>query len=185
MTETLITISARADGDRLPGCVGGPLPGVEVRLSEVDDELWVRGPTLFDGYLRQPDVTAASFTPDGWFRTGDVAAMDDAGRYQIIGRAATDLIKSGGYRIGAGEVEDALLAHHGVREAAVIGVPHADLGQEIVAYVVADGVGGPELVDFVAGQLSAHKRPRRVHLVEELPRNAMGKIQKQMLRARR
>jgi fatty acid CoA ligase FadD36 len=194
MTETLITVSARADGPRRPGTVGVPLPGVRTRLADEHGgalpadgvamgELQVAGPTLFDGYLGRPDADAATRTPDGWFRTGDVATIDPDGWHRIVGRAATDLIKSGGYRIGAGEVEDALLAHPGVREAAVVGTPHPDLGQQITAYVVGDGVDGPELIDFVARHLSAHKRPREVRLVDALPRNALGKVQKTRLAA--
>ncbi|MEQ4300121.1 acyl-CoA synthetase [Plantactinospora sp. B6F1] len=194
MTETLITISTRVDGERRPGHVGLPLSGVESRL--VDDagavlpadgesigELQVRGPTLFSGYLGLPEVTAAAYAPDGWFRTGDVATVASDGQHRIVGRASIDLIKSGGYRIGAGEVENMLLAHPGVREAAVVGAPHPDLGQEVVAYVVGDGVTPETLIEFVATGLSRHKRPRRVHLVDALPRNAMGKVQKRQLLA--
>ncbi|MFJ2959842.1 acyl-CoA synthetase [Streptomyces sp. NBC_00669] len=184
MTETLITVSARADGPRAPGAVGVPLPGIATRIAESADgigELQLTGPTLFDGYLGRPEATAAAYTDDGWFRTGDIAAIDPDGTHRIVGRASTDLIKSGGYRIGAGEVENALLAHPAVREAAVVGAPHADLGQEIVAYVVADGVSASELTDFVATRLSVHKRPRQVRFLGELPRNAMGKPQKRLL----
>ncbi|MEV0265876.1 acyl-CoA synthetase [Streptomyces sp. NPDC050617] len=185
MTETLITVAARADGERRPGFVGTPIAGVRTRIAAEPGaeigELEISGPTLFDGYLGRPESTAAAFTADGWFRTGDIAAIEADGAHRIVGRASTDLIKSGGYRIGAGEVENALLDHPAVREAAVVGVPHEDLGQEIVAYVVADGVGDGELIDFVAGRLSAHKRPRRVRFIEELPRNAMGKPQKKLL----
>jgi fatty acid CoA ligase FadD36 len=186
MTETLITVSARAGGPRRPGHVGTALPGVQTRLapgcgSDGVAELEVRGNTLFSGYLNRPDATAASFTVDGWFRTGDLATIDPDGGHRILGRSATDLIKCGGYRVGAGEVEDVLLAHPAVAEAAVVGAPHDDLGQEIVAYVVAPGASPQDLVDFVAGRLSVHKRPRRVHLVDELPRNPMGKVQKARL----
>jgi fatty acid CoA ligase FadD36 len=192
MTETLITVSARADGPRRAGTVGLPLPGVRTRVVDERDEavptdgvamgeLQVRGDTLFDGYLHRPDADAASRTPDGWFRTGDVATIGPDGWHRIVGRAATDLIKSGGYRIGAGEVEDALLAHPGVREAAVVGTPHPDLGQQVTAFVVGDGVREAELIEFVARQLSVHKRPRQVLLVDDLPRNAMGKVQKTLL----
>jgi fatty acid CoA ligase FadD36 len=181
MTETLITVSARADGPRRPGYVGTPVAGVQTRVAGDDGELEVRGTTMFDGYLNQPEATAASFTPDGWFRTGDAAVIEEGGAHRIVGRLSTDLIKSGGYRIGAGEVEHALLAHPAVREAAVVGVAHGDLGQEIVAYVVAEGVSEGQLIDFVASGLSVHKRPRRVHLVDSLPRNAMGKVQKKLL----
>jgi len=144
-------------------------------------ELEVHAAALFDGYLGRPDATAAAFTGDGWFRTGDIATIGHDGMHRIVGRASVDLIKSGGYRIGAGEVEDALLAHASVREAAVVGVPHDDLGQEIVAYVVADGVTEAALVAFTAERLSWHKRPRRIVFLDELPRNALGKVRKQSL----
>lgn len=186
MTETLITVSTRAFGERRPGFVGLPLSGIGTRIAAEEGaeigELQLFGPTLFDGYLGRPEATADSFTDDGWFRTGDIAAIDPAdGMHRIVGRASTDLIKSGGYRIGAGEVENALLDHPAVQEAAVVGVPHEDLGQEIVAYVVADGVEEKALIDFVAAHLSVHKRPRRVRFLDALPRNAMGKPQKKLL----
>ncbi|MFC5722150.1 acyl-CoA synthetase [Streptomyces gamaensis] len=184
MTETLITVSARADGERRPGTVGTPLPGVRTRIAQEAGgigELEVSGPTLFTGYLGRPQATAAAHTADGWFRTGDIAAVEADGTHRIVGRASTDLIKSGGYRIGAGEVENALLDHPAVAEAAVVGVSHDDLGQEIVAYVVAEGVSERALIDFVAERLSAHKRPRRVRFLDALPRNAMGKPQKRLL----
>ncbi|WP_413101611.1 acyl-CoA synthetase [Streptomyces sp. Inha503] len=185
MTETLITISTRADGERRPGYVGTPLSGIRTRIAAEEGaeigELQLTGPTLFDGYLNRAEATAGSYTEDGWFRTGDIAAIDPDGFHRIVGRASTDMIKSGGYRIGAGEVENALLDHPAVREAAVVGAPHEDLGQEIVAYVVADGIGEKELIDFVASQLSVHKRPRKVRFLEALPRNAMGKPQKKLL----
>ncbi|MBA8953651.1 acyl-CoA synthetase [Actinomadura namibiensis] len=193
MTETLITVSARAGGERRPGQVGLPLAGVATRLAaedgsavphdgETPGELHVRAPMVFGGYLNRPDATAEAFTPDGWFRTGDIAVVGPDGWHRIVGRASTDLIKSGGYRIGAGEVEDALLAHPAVREAAVVGTPHDDLGEQVTAYVVAEGVGERQLIDFVAGRLSAHKRPRVVYLVGSLPRNAMGKVVKTRLK---
>ncbi|KAB2363750.1 acyl-CoA synthetase [Actinomadura montaniterrae] len=192
MTETLITVSARADGERRPGYVGLPLPGIETRLAaengdpvphdgETPGELHVRARHPFKGYLNRPEATAKSFTPDGWFRTGDIATIGPDGWHRIVGRASTDLIKSGGYRIGAGEVENALLAHPAVREAAVAGTPHDDLGEQVTAYIVADGVTERQLIDFVAGRLSVHKRPRVVHLVDALPRNAMGKVVKTRL----
>ncbi|BCQ08154.1 acyl-CoA synthetase [Mycobacterium heckeshornense] len=190
-TESLITLSTRADGERRPGWVGLPLAGVQTRL--VDDDghpaphdgetiakLQVRGATLFDGYLNRPDATAEVFDSDGWYRTGDVAAVDSGGMHRIVGRESVDLIKSGGYRVGAGEVEAALLGHPGVAEAAVVGVPDDDLGQRIVAFVV--GEAQPQmLIDYVAQQLSVHKRPREVRVVERLPRNAMGKVLKKEL----
>ncbi|MCT7656979.1 acyl-CoA synthetase [Mycobacterium deserti] len=190
-TETLITISTLADGERRPGWVGLPLRGIETRL--VDEQgglvphdaesigaLQVRGPTMFDGYLNRPDATADALDSDGWYRTGDVAVIDADGMHRIVGRESVDLIKSGGYRIGAGEIETALLGHPGVVEAAVVGLPDDDLGQRIVAFVVGDAE--PQaLTDYVAQQLSVHKRPREVRLVESLPRNAMGKVLKKEL----
>jgi fatty acid CoA ligase FadD36 len=196
MTETLITLSTRADDPaRRPGIVGGPIGPtgvVETRLVADDGspaqrdgdtigELQVRGATVFSGYLGRPDATAASFTTDGWFRTGDLAVIEPEGAHRIVGRASIDLIKSGGFRIGAGEVENALLAHPAVREAAVVGVPDDDLGQRVAAFVVADGVVEAELVDFVARTLSMHKRPRSIAFVDALPRNAMGKVRKDLL----
>jgi malonyl-CoA/methylmalonyl-CoA synthetase len=198
MTETLMNTSVRADGEPRAGTVGVPLPGVGLRLVEEDGsaipscdgetvgEIQVRGPNLFTGYLNRPDATEAAFTADGWFRTGDMAVRDPDGYVRIVGRKATDLIKSGGYKIGAGEIENALLEHPGVREAAVTGEPDPDLGERIVAWVVpADPQSPPsaqELADHVAGRLSPHKRPRVVHHLESLPRNDMGKIMKRALK---
>jgi fatty acid CoA ligase FadD36 len=192
MTETLITVSGRAAEGRRAGWVGRPLPGVQTRLVDEDGhslpldgetvgELEVLAPTTMSGYLNRPEETSAVFTTDGWIRTGDAACVAADGWHHIVGRQSTDLIKSGGFRIGAGEVEQALLSHPAVREAAVVGRPDADLGQAVVGFVVASGVTGDELCQFVARTLSVHKRPRRVVLVDELPRNAMGKVQKQLL----
>ncbi|MEU6014526.1 acyl-CoA synthetase [Streptomyces sp. NPDC047515] len=195
MTETLMNTGVRADGEPRPGTVGAPLRGVELRLVEEDGtvltdpdaigEIQVRGPNLFTGYLNRPDATAAALTGDGWFRTGDMATRDPDGYVRIVGRKATDLIKSGGYKIGAGEIENALLDHPGVREAAVTGEPDPDLGERIVAWVVpADPTAPPAedaLADHVAAQLAPHKRPRTVRYLETLPRNDLGKIMKRSL----
>ncbi|MCW7943507.1 acyl-CoA synthetase [Streptomyces hygroscopicus] len=197
MTETLMNTSVRADGEPRPGTVGVPLPGVELRLVEEDGspitvydgetvgEIQVRGPNLFTGYLNRPEATAAAFTADGWFRTGDMAVREADGYVRIVGRKATDLIKSGGYKIGAGEIENALLEHPGVREAAVTGEPDEDLGERIVAWVVPTDPGAPpgaeELADHVARRLAPHKRPRVVRHLDALPRNEMGKIMKRAL----
>jgi len=191
MTETLITVSTRADGERRPGWVGYPIVGVESRL--VDDsgsviahdgetigELQIRGATMFDEYLNRPDATAASMDGD-WFKTGDAAVIDAGGFHRIVGRQSVDIIKTGGFKVGAGEVEAALLTHPAVAEAAVIGVSDADLGQRIVAFVVCSAVDEPTLINHVAALLSVHKRPREVRIVEVLPRNAMGKVQKSLL----
>jgi malonyl-CoA/methylmalonyl-CoA synthetase len=197
MSETLMNTSIRADGDRRAGYVGPPLDGVEIRLLDdagepidaADDEtigeIAVRGPNLFLGYLNRPDATAEAVV-DGWFRTGDLATRAPDGYIRIVGRRATDLIKSGGFKIGAGEIEGALLEHPDVREAAVTGEPDPDLGERIVAWIVPGDGASPsteELADHVASLLTPHKRPRVVHLVDELPRNEMGKVQKQRLSA--
>lgn len=197
MTETLMNTSVRADGEPRAGAVGVPLPGVELRLvdeageeiaadgPEAVGEIQVRGPNLFTEYLNRPDATAAAFAPGGWFRTGDMAVRDADGYVRIVGRKATDLIKSGGYKIGAGEIENALLEHAGVREAAVTGEPDPDLGERIVAWVVpADPEAPPtagELADHVASSLAPHKRPRVVRYLDALPRNDLGKIMKRAL----
>jgi fatty acid CoA ligase FadD36 len=187
MTETLITLAARADESRRAGSVGGPIRGVDVRLVNESGgtagpgsigTLHVRGATMFDGYLNEH---APPLRPDGWFDTGDAARIDGDGTYRVVGRVKGDLIKTGGHRVGAGEVEAALLAHPGVSEAAVVGLPDADLGQRIVAYVVCSDVTDATLIDFVARELAVHKRPREVRLVDALPRNALGKVQKSRL----
>ncbi|MGI9162751.1 MAG: acyl-CoA synthetase [Mycobacterium sp.] len=190
-TETLITVSTRADGERRPGWVGLPLADMQTRLIAEDGStvahdgetiggLQVRTPTIFDGYLNRPDATAGAFADEGWYRTGDVAVIDAGGMHRIVGRESVDLIKSGGYRIGAGEIETVLLGHPGVEEVAVVGMPDEDLGQRIVAFVVGEA-RPDQLIDFVARQLSIHKRPREVRLVDALPRNAMGKVMKKEL----
>jgi malonyl-CoA/methylmalonyl-CoA synthetase len=190
LTETLILTAARAADEPEVGTVGGPLRGTEIRLAPLpggeDDGLGaveVRGPSLFNGYLNRPDATAAAHTADGWFATGDIGRWTESGALAIVGRSATDLIKSGGYKIGAGEIENALLEHPGVAEAAVLGVPDADLGERIVAHVVPAGVAPPErdLIDHVAALLAPHKRPREIRFTEALPRNDMGKVQKSRL----
>ena len=192
-SESLITISTRANGERRAGWVGLPLAGVQTRL--VDDNggsvphdgetvgrLQVRGPMMFDGYLNRPEATAEAFDTDGWYRTGDVAVIDSGGMHRIVGRESVDLIKSGGYRVGAGEIETALLGYPGVQEAAVVGLPDEDLGQRIVAFVVGSSdLKADDLINYVAQELSVHKRPREVRIVGALPRNAMGKVLKKQL----
>ena len=196
LTETLINTAVRADGERRPGYVGTALSGVEIRLvgddgGDIEDsddetigELAVRGPNLFDGYLNRPDADAEALR-DGWFFTGDLATRAPDGYWRIVGRRSTDLIKTGGYKVGAGEVEVALLEHPAVAEAAVTAAPDDDLGERIVAWVAVedtqDQPDADELVDHVAGLLAPHKRPREVRFVDELPRNAMGKVLKQEL----
>jgi malonyl-CoA/methylmalonyl-CoA synthetase len=190
LTETLILTAARAADEPEVGAVGRPLRGTEIRLAPLPGDqadglgaVEVRGPSVFTGYLNRPDATAAAHTADGWFATGDIGRWTGSGALAIVGRSATDLIKSGGYKIGAGEIENALLEHPAVAEAAVVGVPDADLGERIVAHVVPEGPapGQRELIDHVAGLLAPHKRPREVRFTDALPRNDMGKVQKSRL----
>ena len=193
LTETLILTAARADEPVEPGTVGQPTAGTEVRLAALDAEsdvesgdglgvVEVRGPSLFTGYLNRPDATAAATTADGWFVTGDIGRWTPSGALALVGRKATDLIKSGGFKIGAGEIENALLEHPAVAEAAVVGVPDDDLGERVVAYVVATGEpDGRALIEHVAALLAPHKRPREVRFVDALPRNDMGKVVKARL----
>jgi len=195
LTETLMNCATQVSGDRRPGYVGPPLAGVEVRL--VDDErktidasddetfgeIAVRGPNLFTEYLNRPEDTAAA-VEDGWFFTGDLATRASDGYIRIMGRRSTDLIKTGGYKVGAGEIEAALLEHDSVSQAAVVGRPDDDLGERIVAFVVLyEGAQSSpeELEDHVASLLAPHKRPRTVHFLDDLPHNEMGKVRKSEL----
>ncbi|MFE0760215.1 acyl-CoA synthetase [Streptomyces smyrnaeus] len=199
MTETLMNTSVRPGGTSSPGTVGVPLRDVDLRLvddagqrlpaadTETVGEVQVRGPNLFTEYLNRPDATAEAFD-GGWFRTGDMATRDADGSVRLVGRKATDLIKSGGYKIGAGEIENVLLGHPAVAEAAVTGEPDDDLGERIVAWIVPASPQQPpladELTDLVADQLAPHKRPREVRFLDALPRNDMGKIVKRELPGR-
>lgn len=180
MTEAGMICSNPYEGERVPGTVGFPLPGVEARIR--DEVLEIRGPNLFKGYWRQPERTAQEFRGDGFFITGDIATMASDGRVAIVGRAK-DLIIAGGLNIYPREVELALDAVPGVGESAVIGVPHADLGEAVVAIVVRSDPALEEAA-LLAGvaELARFKQPRRIVFVEALPRNAMGKVQKAALR---
>jgi malonyl-CoA/methylmalonyl-CoA synthetase len=195
LTETLMNAGARLGSTVVPGRVGPPLPGVELRLvgedgapvdatdDETIGEVAVRGPNVFKGYLNRPDATEEAMR-DGWFMTGDMATRDASGSLRLVGRKSTDLIKSGGYRIGAGEIEGALLEHPAVAEVAVTAKPDEDLGERIVAWVVLEAgrtAEPDELSDHVANLLTRHKRPREVHFLDALPRNDMGKVLKRSL----
>jgi malonyl-CoA/methylmalonyl-CoA synthetase len=176
MTE-LGMVLGNALSDRRPGHVGVPFPGVDVELAD-DGELLVRGANVFREYWNRPDATREAFV-DGWFRTGDVAVVDD-GSYRILGRASVDIIKSGGEKISALEVEDVLREHPLVDDCAVVGVPDDEWGERVCAAIV---MASPreELGDLRAWakeRLAAYKVPRQIVILEELPRNAMGKVTK-------
>jgi malonyl-CoA/methylmalonyl-CoA synthetase len=181
MSETLLTLSNPLDGERRPGSVGVPLPGVEAAVLEPDEhgvgELVVRGPALFRGYWgRRAPVTDAA----GWFATGDLVSVAGDGYVTIRGRR-TELIITGGHNVYPAEVESVLSRHPGVLEVAVVGVASSEWGETVVAYVV--GPADPaELAALAADELAPHKRPREVRVVDALPRNAMGKVQRGALR---
>ncbi|MEM8695517.1 MAG: AMP-binding protein [Pseudomonadota bacterium] len=192
MTEAGMITSNPYDGDRIPGTVGFPLPGVSARVA--DDSgvevgrgepgvLEICGPNLFRGYWKKSDKTAEDIRPDGYFITGDIATMDANGRVAIVGRAK-DLIIAGGLNIYPKEIELAIDAVPSVAESAVIGVPHPDLGEAVVAVVVRDSehVGESEIMTVLEDRLARFKQPRRIVFAEALPRNAMGKVQKAKLR---
>jgi malonyl-CoA/methylmalonyl-CoA synthetase len=198
MSETIMIASNpyhAKDGERRAGTVGFALPGVQVRIH--DDKgrpchageiggIEVKGPNVFKGYWRMPDKTAEDFTDDLWFKTGDVGKMDEQGVLSIVGRSK-DLIISGGYNVYPAEVEGYINEQPGVAESAVFGVPHADFGEGVVAVVVpkpgAD-VDAEELIAALKSTIAGFKVPKRVFIASELPRNQMGKVQKNLLRER-
>jgi len=194
MSETLMLTSNPCrpeDGERVGGTVGPALPGVGLRILRDDgapcavDEIGhvqVRGPNVFSGYWQMPEKTAEEFTADGWFKTGDVGRMDANGYLTLIGRSK-DLIISGGFNVYPAEVEGFLNELPGVGESAVIGVPHPDFGEAVVAVITPAGQPDPDaLIRELKGRIAGFKVPKRVIVVTELPRNAMGKVQKKLLR---
>ena len=191
MSETLMNTSNPLVGDRVAGTVGFALPGIAVRVTDDDGNelprrevgnVELRGPNVFKGYWQQPERTAAEFRDDGFFVTGDLGTMDAEGRLTIVGRTK-DLVISGGYNVYPKEVEALLDEMPEVAESAVIGVPHPDFGEAVVAVVVAeDGVDQDRVDRFLGSRLARYKHPKGVVRVDELPRNAMGKVQKNVLR---
>jgi malonyl-CoA/methylmalonyl-CoA synthetase len=194
MTETNMNTSNPYDGDRVPGAVGHPLPGVTLRVTdpETGKELpresigmiEVKGPNVFKGYWRMPEKTKAEFRDDGFFITGDLGKIDGSGYVHILGRGK-DLVISGGFNVYPKEIESEIDAMPGVIESAVIGVPHADFGEGVTAVVVCNKdakVDEASVLKALGGRLAKFKMPKRVIVVDELPRNAMGKVQKNILR---
>jgi malonyl-CoA/methylmalonyl-CoA synthetase len=180
------------DGERIAGTVGFPLPGVDLRVAdpatgallgpEEIGVIEVKGPNVFKGYWRNPEKTREEFRADGFFITGDLGKVDGRGYVHIVGRGK-DLIITGGYNVYPKEVESEIDAVPGVVESAVIGVPHPDFGEGVVAVVVADGrVSEGTVLKALEGRLARYKQPKRVIVAPELPRNAMGKVQKNLLR---
>jgi malonyl-CoA/methylmalonyl-CoA synthetase len=181
MTETVMLVSNPYDGERRAGTVGLPLPGVELRVAPGNGEIEVRGPNVFAGYWNRPDATEVSFTADGWFRTGDLGEVDDDGYLRIVGRSK-ELIISGGFNVYPREVEDVLAQHPAFAEVAVAGRPSAEWGEEVTAFVVArrgaDVPGVADLREWARDRLAPYKLPRGLVVVDELPRNALGKVVK-------
>jgi malonyl-CoA/methylmalonyl-CoA synthetase len=194
MTETNMNTSNPYDGERVPGAVGHPLPGVSVRVTDPETGkevsrdtigmIEVKGPNVFKGYWRMPEKTKAEFRDDGFFITGDLGKIDDKGYVHILGRGK-DLVISGGFNVYPKEIESEIDAMPGVIESAVIGVPHADFGEGVTAVVVCNkgsDVSETSVLKALEGRLAKFKMPKRVFIVDELPRNAMGKVQKNILR---
>jgi malonyl-CoA/methylmalonyl-CoA synthetase len=183
MTETLMNVSNPYDGERRPGTVGFPLPAVDVRLAaHPRGEILVKGPNVFSGYWRSEAATAAVFDDHGWFHTGDVGELDETGYLRIVGRSR-ELIITGGFNVYPREVEEVLLLHPGVAEAAVVGTPSEEWGEVVTAYVVAGHPrpGTDEVLELAAERLAPFKRPRVLRFVDSLPRNALGKVQRDEL----
>jgi malonyl-CoA/methylmalonyl-CoA synthetase len=194
MTETGMNTSNPYDGDRIAGTVGFPLPGVELRVADPETGrllgpgevgmIEVKGPNVFKGYWRMPEKTATEFRPDGFFITGDVGKIDERGYVHIVGRGK-DLIITGGFNVYPKEIELAIDAIEGVQESAVIGVPHPDFGEGVTAVVVPEpgaALTEEKIMADVRDTLAKFKQPKRVLFVNELPRNTMGKVQKNVLR---
>ncbi len=184
MTETGMITSNPYEGERVPGSVGFALPGVSVRITgDQPGVIEVKGPNVFKGYWRMPEKTQEDFTADGYFITGDVGTIDSQGRVSIVGRAK-DLIISGGFNVYPKEVEDVLDRMEGIGESAVVGVPHPDFGEGVIAVITVRGriPHEQDVISSLSERLAKFKVPKRIFVVDELPRNAMGKVQKAELR---
>jgi len=194
MTETNMNTSNPYEGPRVAGSVGPPLPGIEIRIADpaTGAELprgevggiEIRGPNVCKGYWRMPEKTAEAFRGDGFFISGDLGLIDEAGYVQIVGREK-DLVITGGLNVYPAEVEAAIEAIEGVAECAVIGAPHPDFGEAVVAVVIpraGKGLDEAMIKSALSESLAAYKRPKRILFVDSLPRNAMGKVQKNLLR---
>ena len=196
MSETSMNTSNPVDGPRKPGTVGFALPGVDVRIVDGDDrpvrpgdvgEIQLKGPNVSKGYWGMPERVAEDFTPDGFFRSGDLGTIDEDGYVSIVGRSK-DLVITGGYNVYPKEVEQYIDELDGIQEAAVIGIPDADFGEMVAAAIVrkdgVDDVTAEDIIDRLKQTIASYKVPKRVFFVDELPRNAMGKVQKNLLRER-
>lgn len=192
MTEVGVALSNPLDGDRREGTVGLPLPGVEARIVGEGDsetgELWLAGPSVFSGYHGREDATRAAFAEPRWFRTGDTVTRDERGYFRVLGRTSVDILKSGGYKLSALEIEEALREHAGIAEVAVVGIPDETWGDRVVACVVMKPDAAPasetSIRDFARARMASYKVPKQVFFLSELPRNALGKVIKPELAKR-
>jgi malonyl-CoA/methylmalonyl-CoA synthetase len=196
MTETNMNTSNPYEGERIAGSVGRPLPGIDIRIADPASgeevrpgdvgQIEIKGPNVFKGYWRSPEKTAAEFRPDGYFMSGDLGFQDDKGYIHIVGRNR-DLIISGGINVYPAEVEGVIEEIEGVAQCAVIGAPHADFGEAVIAVVVPKSgvvLNEDRVARAISGQLANYKRPKHIVITAELPLNAMGKVQKNVLRER-
>ncbi len=193
MTETIMNLTNPYDGERRPGTVGGPFPGQEARVVDIESreplpagevgEIEVRGPHVFEGYLNRPEATEEVFDEDGWFSTGDLGSVSEDGYYTISGRAK-ELIISGGYNVYPREVEEVIEGCPGVAEVAVVGLPDEEYGERVTAAVVREdpGLTAERVTEFFRDEIANYKKPRRIIFVDVLPRNALGKVLKYEVR---
>jgi malonyl-CoA/methylmalonyl-CoA synthetase len=193
MTEVGMAISNPYHGERKPGFIGQPLPGVRVRLADEENrpvsdgqsgEIQLKGPNVFIEYWGKPDATRESFTPEGWFKTGDIAIYEE-GSYRILGRNSVDIIKSGGYKISALEIEEVLRTHPQIKDCAVVGVPDNEWGELVAASLILKDpkeIDTAELSGWLKEKLPSYKIPRKYIFQDDLPRNVMGKVSKNDLK---
>jgi malonyl-CoA/methylmalonyl-CoA synthetase len=191
MTEIGMAISNPYSGERRAGHIGQALPGVEIRLVDESNkfvsagepgEIQVKGPGVFKAYWGKPEATQKTFTSDGWFKTGDIAKFD-AGYYKILGRDSIDIIKSGGYKISALEIEEVIRTHPQIKDCAVVGIPNTEWGELVVAALITvTELNSKELIIWLKERIAAYKIPRQFIQLDDLPRNAMGKVIKNELK---
>ncbi|MDN3204439.1 acyl-CoA synthetase [Algoriphagus sediminis] len=192
MTEIGMAVSNSYEGDRIPGHIGKPLPNVELKLvdeegNEVsrgeDGEIWVKGPSVFKEYWKREEATRDAFSEDGWFKTGDIAIVNE-GNLKIVGRSSVDIIKSGGYKLSALEIEEVIRKHPSIKDCGVVGIEDEEWGEIVAAALIPneDDIDLEAFKEWMKGNLSSYKIPRKIKILEDLPRNAMGKVVKKELK---
>ena len=191
MTEIGMALSNPYHSERRPGHVGQPLPGVSIRLADEQDkevmgdeqgEIQIKGPNVFKEYWNKVEATEKAFTTDGWFKSGDIAILND-GYYKILGRNSVDIIKSGGYKVSALEIESVLLNHENIEQAGVVGIPSEEWGEVVAAAIVAEKINSAEIMTWLKDKLPGYKIPRKYIFIEDLPKNTLGKVTKNKLKS--